>query len=131
MHELPDLRNIPPKPLPVVLEVSLRGSWAEVSGASVTVPASRGPVQLPTLLTEALEIGLPRHRSVATLWTDKQAFRSRQHESEVNAQNAIWAAYDLISHFAPSALSLFAPAPWLRSLKLWLQLPVLLGSHGF
>jgi hypothetical protein len=58
---------------------------------------SRYPVQLPALLTEAFELWFHRHR-VATLVTDKQTVRARQHWFEVVVLHAVWTANDL-NHF--------------------------------
>jgi hypothetical protein len=68
---------------------------------------SRGPLQLSALQTEAPEIRLLGPHHVETLLAEKPASRSRQEGPKLIAQNAIWAAQDLVSHSEPSALSLY------------------------
>jgi hypothetical protein len=62
---------------------------------------SRRPVQLAALLTEAFELWFIGGRYVNAVQADKPTSRARQHRSEILAQNAIWAANDLVSHFEP------------------------------
>jgi hypothetical protein len=58
------------------------------------------PVQVPALLTEALEIPISRFYSVTTLLANKPSFQLRQHGPEVIAQNAVGAAHNLLSPFS-------------------------------
>jgi hypothetical protein len=67
------------------------------------------PVQLSALLTEAFELGFLGNRGVATLRADKPTFWAGQHRSVVINQNAVRAAYDVLSHFERLVSSLSLP----------------------
>jgi hypothetical protein len=67
---------------------------------------SRCPVQLSALLTEACELWFLGVRCVATLRADKPTSQARQHRPEKIFHEAVWTAYDLLSHSRRPSFSL-------------------------